>query len=293
MRSQPAPARTVYLLCPSWHGATLLGMLLGNHSRAMSLGDTLHSRWPFPCRCGERSDRCEFWREVRTRGGVDDDTAPLPRRPALLANPVFDQLAVTTLAAVASRANFVPRSFEATHKVNRALLDCAYARQPFDLFVDGCKSPTRYAALRADRTLTSAGIVHLLRDPRAFVAAAKHRGTDVAAAATSWARYHGSVGTIARLFGERVYVLRYEDFCAAPASELERLQDWLELSCESLLHAFRGSAHWTGSGSVNDFDGTVRQSERWRGALDDAELAAVAARTHRVAARFGYTSEQA
>lgn len=287
MNSEAETARTVYLLCPSWHGATLIGMLLGNHPRALSLGDTLHSRWPFPCRCGRRSDACAFWQDVRARAGITGD-APLPRRPRLFAHAALDQAAVTALAAVAARLRRVPHAFEAPLVLNRALLATAQTLQPFDLFVDGCKSPTRYAALRCDPALASAGVIHLLRDPRAFAAAAKRRGQNVAAAATAWVRYHRAIGPLVRLFGDRLYRLRYEDFCAAPTAELERLQGWLDLPRATLLHRFDGSEHWTGSGSVNDFDGTVRLSTRWRKELDREETAQVNRIAGATAARFGY-----
>ena len=59
---QKAKKLEIYcILCPSYHGATLLSLLLGNHTKVFSLGDTIPTE-PFPirCGCGAPFDRCEF-----------------------------------------------------------------------------------------------------------------------------------------------------------------------------------------------------------------------------------------
>src|SRR4051812_36044101 len=62
--------RVAFVVCPSYQGATLLALLLNNHSQISALGDMLPWRGVNQmCACGQRVSECAFWTTVSK--GVD------------------------------------------------------------------------------------------------------------------------------------------------------------------------------------------------------------------------------
>ena len=94
------PPLSIYcVLCPSFHGATLLSLVIGNHSRMLSLGDTVATEPGHHCGCGALVAECPFWRRVN---GGPDGGAAMPR-PELFASPRLNQTATISVAIVAFR----------------------------------------------------------------------------------------------------------------------------------------------------------------------------------------------
>src|SRR5918911_1327506 len=61
------PMRVAFVVCPPFHGATLLALLLNNHSQISALGDMLPLRDRNQlCACGQPSRKCDFWSTVFT-----------------------------------------------------------------------------------------------------------------------------------------------------------------------------------------------------------------------------------
>ncbi len=280
--------RTVFVLCPSWHGATLLSLVLGNHSRAFSLGDTIPRDDKFRCRCGAQAIECPFWTAVVRAVGEGGGDSLIPARPRLFSSNAINQAAVAAISLAALKGG-VPAPFRRFAAANARFLGVCRGEKDFDLFVDGYKSLIRYLALKADGRQEIAGLIHVLRDPRAFAAAAKLKGVSVGEACRGWVAFHRRVDTIVRLTGERALTLRYEDFCAEPEKQLATILDWLNLPREPLLRPIPKPSHWVGSRSMDHFDGTIRLTERWRDELSKEELASVIRIAGPEARRRGYS----
>lgn len=274
------PAPSIYcVLCPSFHGATLLSLVLGNHSRIFALGDTIPANPSHHCGCGALVSDCAFWRQV---GAV------MPR-PELLALPALNQAAVIASSVAAFRLGRTIRFEPFARGVEHQLAVCqsfaAFAGR--DIFIDGFKSVSRYSALKA-AGFSVRGVLHLVRDPRSFAASSKRKAVPVAEAASQWASMHKTIARVTRLMGERVFALRYEDLCVRPEEHLRRIQSWMGLQSEPLLHPFPAGRHWVGNRSMRAFDGTIALRESWRETLDAAELAEIEKACGRQARRLGY-----
>jgi hypothetical protein len=158
----------------------------------------------------------------------------------------------------------------------------------FDIFIDGYKSLSRYAALKAAEYPVR-GVIHILRDPRAFVASAKRRGKRPAVSARQWAAVHRRISIITKLMHERTIVVRHEDLCTTPGSELARVQGWLGVEAENLLIKPGPNRHWIGNQTVRAFDGQIRPQRAWKGVLTEEEQRLVERITARQALKFGYS----
>jgi hypothetical protein len=274
------PAPSIYcVLCPSFHGATLLSLVLGNHSRIFALGDTIPTNPNHHCGCGALVSECEFWRQV----------GPVMPRPRLFALPRLNQAAVIAGSVAAFRLGRTIRFEPFAQGVEHQLAVCqsfpAFAGR--DIFIDGFKSVTRYSALKA-AGLSVRGVLHLMRDPRSFAASSKRKNVPAAKAAAQWASLHRMISRVTELMGERVFALRYEEFCVSPEEHLRRIAAWMGLQPEPLLHPFPPGRHWVGNRSMRDFDGTIAQRGSWRETLGAAELAEIAKACGREARRLGY-----
>jgi Sulfotransferase domain len=309
--------RVGFVVCPSYHGATLLALLLNNHSRVSALGDTLPFRHVDPiCACGQRVSACEFWQSVSA--GLDTSRfvhlrtwlpampwplthhqlegsllpvsgdARINRAAGRLARGVADALAQAAWRVRPGAA----RDFAATYvDFYRLVMDL----QGTSMFVDGFKS-WRRAALLADELESSAEvkIVHLVRDPRGFAVSRRTNDSsqDPREAAWLWADLH------ARMHGLRrstpYYLLRYEDLCAQPETQMRALLEFLGLDSEPVVAAprFPDKHHLIGNRMLQTFAGEVRLDERWRTELPMLEQRQVLASAGDLAERFGYTLER-
>jgi hypothetical protein len=292
------------LLCPSFHGATMFSALLSNHSQICSAGDgnpRPKGDYRFPCTCRRKIDECDFWiglRELSERSGGMWNGAWFPTTPRIVAaSPRASLLAAKALTAVAYATGREVMSMAApgaalrfTDMVRAYAGHCArYHRK--SVFLDGEKSFSKYCSLQACGFPVD-GVVHLIRDPRAFAASAKKRGTDVASASRLWVKLHRRLADMASWRGRTpVHRIRYEDLVAEPDRALASLLAFMGLGQEHLTRPPEpGSQHLIGN-NIRGFDGIPRQKgDGWQGALTDGEADAVVHRCGALMQAFGYKS---
>lgn len=282
-------SKKIYMtLCPSYHGATLLSLVMGNHSRIFALGDTIPPRsfLSHRCGCGELIAECAFWQRVRSAVGDDDPVELVSSRPRIFSSPVLNAGLVVASGLLATKLRMAYRTGSFV-RANEAFLRVCAEFKEFDVFIDGYKSLSRYLALKtAGFPIT--GVIHLVRDPRSFVASAKRNGLPIEKSAQQWTRFHKAIPLVAKWAGERLLQIRYEDFCADPNAELSRLQSWMDLPPEDLIRPLRKDIHWIGNSSMINFDGQIRKIDAPRTHLNREEGEIVRRITGRRAHEFGY-----
>ena len=106
------------LLCPSFHGATMLSALLSNHSAICSAGDgNPATRDPnlIPCKCGRKIASCDFWQGIAgLKAAAGGPMADLwfPTTPAMM--PASGNLLLAKALAMSSfrmRRDFIQSLF--------------------------------------------------------------------------------------------------------------------------------------------------------------------------------------
>jgi hypothetical protein len=292
-----------FVVCPSFHGATLLALLLNNHSRLSALVDTIPTRkYDQLCACKLPVSRCDFWQTIARRLDTDrysDSAVFIPMMPWPFWNgvPMVNRLAGTLGGPV------VDSTLSLLWRVARSSLD-EYAKlyasfyevigdlHGTTLVVDGSKSWPKVRAL-ADYFGDSADIrvIHLVRDPRGFVASLQRRKegpASVAAAASRWRDLHRQ---FARLDGVASYTaLRYEDLCADPVGTMEQVFEFLSVPNEDVIAAprFPAKHHLMGNVMLFTFDGTLTLDETWKAQLTPHEQEQVLRHAGALAKKFGY-----
>ena len=289
------------LLCPSYHGATMLSALLSNHSQICSAGDG-NPGWRdpnrIPCKCGRSIAVCDFWQGLaglRETGGKPANEHWFPTTPKIIAGSAAGNLRLAKALAVSSfklKRNLMARLFPQaarrfTDTVSRYAAFCRdYHGAP--VFFDGEKSFAKYCSLQACG-YPIGGVIHFVRDPRAYAASAKKRGVAANVAAAEWSAYHERLNAMASWGGRtRVLRVRYEDLVAEADRTLGLITGFMGLNPEALTrppHLDR--LHLIGN-SLRGFDGVPRQGRGREAALTTPELETVAQSCRALMHKFGY-----
>lgn len=308
------PLRIAFVVCPSYHGATLLALLLNNHSEVTALGDTLpHRGAEHVCACGELVDHCSFWQAMSrgldvsrfsgsplllptlpwplTRRQMEGSALNMSRSGRLnraagrVAGRVID---VGAPIAWRLRPEVVEHFAGVYQSFYRAVLDA----HTTSLFVDGSKSWRRAAVLTgALRSEAEIKIVHLVRDPRGFALSRRsHGGSPLRESGWLWSDLHGRMESLRRL--APYCLIRYEDLCSNPEAELVRLFDFLQIAPEPVVTTpkYPEKHHLIGNNMLRSFDGRVKLDTRWRTELTPAEQQTVLDCAGEFAQRMGYDS---
>lgn len=296
-----------------FHGATLLSLLLNNHSRISALGDTNPTReFDQGCPCGKHVSTCSFWQEVaaRTRAGrfVKLHTM-LPLLPWPLADyrlegravpvsplPAFNRLAGRGAAAVLDAVlpllwrrsgDSVADYVDTWRRFYGAVRDL----QGTSIVVDGSKS-SRKAALLA-RELEGemdVRVIHLVRDPRGFVNSwwRNNAREDPRALAWRWADVHGRATRLEACVPYKRVL--YNELATQPERVTAELLEFLGVEPEPLVGPPRypHKHHLIGNNMLVSFDGQVRLDERWKSELTPVEQRTVLRCAGGLAERYGY-----
>jgi hypothetical protein len=297
------PTEYNFVACPSYHGATLMAMLLNNHSQLVSLGDTIPRRLDAsPCVCGATLETCPFWQRMQTDMGLqqqdENETlfAPLPEIMRTTRKNMMANYALARLAGIAgpaawnlqasSRDAFLDR-YSRLHQVTCEITE---ARK----FIDGTKNPVKiYAFENMLRPRPVIRVLHITRDPRAFIASCrKYNELPLEVNTRYWRRYHRfALKHFANNPRMEYLQLRLEDLCTDADAHLEKVQQFFGVEPEQLTvpSRFESKRHLVGNRSaINRFDGHLKLDESFREKLSATEQSDILKRTNPLAARFGY-----
>ena len=309
----PGPAPLAFVVCPSYHGATLLALLLNNHPMITALGDTNPTReFDQTCACGRQVSQCPFWEAVRQgvgTGRFDHLHNLLPILPAPLENRPLNGGSVTVsrnapLNRLAGRAAAVmadtvlPVAWRLRHKPVEDYIETWHnfyglirELHGTSMVVDGSKS-SRKVSVMADAWAGQADlrVIHLVRDPRGFVASARRvdPGAEPRALAWLWSDQNRQIEKLS--LSVPYLRVRYEDLAQDPEEQIGPIFDFLALPREPVVCAprFPEKHHLMGNAMMFKFTGEVRLDERWRKELTAAAQRQVVRHATQSMARYGY-----
>lgn len=306
----------IYIAGSGHSGSTLLDLLLGSHSKIVSLGElgqlSRFFRDNEPCTCGASIRQCDFWISVRqhllSKSQLDLFAPPkdyqisfmpghrkLQMHPGKVTRWLFQKY-LTTLNVIGSASllrmgmNFFPAISQGL-SYNFKLFDAIATASQRHHLVDSSKTWFRMKLLYLWQP-ESVKIIYLVRDGRGVIAS-HIRKTKVAAreAALSWDRTQRiNLMMLQTIPAKHKRIVRYEDLTAAPEATLAEMCHWLGLAFETDMLHFRRTIHHNLSGNRMRLgsEEKIVNLERWR-----AELSAQDVHTFdRIAGRmnryFGY-----
>jgi hypothetical protein len=291
-------------------GSTLLSFLLNTHPEIVAIGEMHAPRFPEDrpeareCSCGETMGRCPFLaavgRRIEARGlSFDPLTWDLRyRAPYLsLANRVisgslrhdFPETVRDILFGLVPRIRRERANLKAT---NAEFVRAALAATGKRFFVDASKNPMRIKFLGEIGEI-DLRVVHLVRDPRGYAYSRKRdTGRPVSEVARDWRRVNSDVDRrLNELPADRWTRLRYEELCASPGPELDRVGALIGARPMGEPEDFRQVEHHIMGNKMRFGTGAparVHLDERWREALTEHELRSIQSLCGSSARSYGY-----
>jgi hypothetical protein len=296
-----------YVVCPAFHGATLISCLLNNHQDVTALGDTIpHVKWILEnvlCGCRNRINECYFWNKlVKTINPQRKfrDNRLLPLYPVVCRNEKINRYIIKFLVFLSlhistSIWNIIYKSsrYYADNYLTYYKLACKL--QGTKHFIDGQKNLIKIMVMHCiNKNSRKIKILHLVRDPRAVYYSHTRRGKDITVKAfcKSWNKYHLNVNVLkSRLEKNSIYLLRYEKFCTAPEKYMTEIQKFFGLPVQDVLHLTTNAdmKHIIGNRMIENFNGTVELDTRWASELDKRDQQKIVELTEPLFSYFGYT----
>ena len=263
--------KTFFVLCPSYHGATLLSTMLNSHPEISSLGDTYPSnQFDQVCGCGNKVSQCDFWKNIKlevTASKFSDSSGLLPRYPLDSGsglNQLFHSRFAKLWASPENFRRFVSENELGDFKSNYARFNrAAYANisEPGHVFIDGVKSIARVHALEAAGFHID-GIIHLKRSSFDYVSSAlinSHNNfSSTVRHAISYRLYHDAAAKLGSK--HRLLQVSYEDLCDTPDMVMKKLFPFLGVeprTVEELQKCRPETWHFMGNSSLFSFNGKV------------------------------------
>ena len=283
-------ARLAFIMAASHSGSTLLAMLLGSHPEAITIGDTAgteNRKVPdYRCSCGQRSRECLFWQRVKsemTARGFDLEVGDFGTRfdcqdSRLLHRVLRAEHRGRFLEAVrdgilAVSPTWRRRSKEVAAR-NLALIEAVTEVTGAKILVDSSKLPHRLKFLLRIPDL-EVKVVHLIRDGRGVShTCVNDNKWSVEESAFQWQRgIQAAEKLLAGLSPEMWTQVRYEDICADPRAELEKLSTFLGMDPSRVNLDFRSAGlHIFGNKMRLSTEANVLLDDRWRTDFSSSEI---------------------
>jgi len=316
--------KAVYIMSSPRGGSTLLSLVLGRHPEIANLGEVSFIPKLLAldelCTCQQRLNQCSEWeavfRLVQQSTGVDMLDAPYALHlddamkhkfgtgkidyqyqtkwrmaRAKLLGGIDDFLlryspANRELLGLKSILNGIDNTF--------TLYNAAAKIWKSSVVVDASKLPRKAIHLYRQAP-DDVRIIHLTRDSRG-VCASCLPNMNLRFAARRWKHYHAlSLGLLKKWVApEHVIRIKYEDFLETPATHLDKICEWLDVSYVDQFLNFGTdiTAHSAG-GNLARFrfsdDGILPADESWRSSLTEADLDKIERICGDVSRQLGYS----
>ena len=294
----------VFLLANWYSGATILSILLNNHTSISCNGELVpfwnQSPDTLICSCGASLEACPFYAATcdhfRSDGKFDQSLfSPVP----VFYRQQFLRRALQSfkLAPIVDRLAFISPRYRKLISlfinVHLEMFDNIKTIDKSTIYVDGTKSIRRVDlfARFSDKPIK---VLHMIRDGRKFAASYKNvrkpTGDPVVEAAKHWNSYIDMIDTLTRRHRRiELKMIRHEDLCSNKESTVEGICEFLNVDYDSTIFQFeKKQYHVLGNKMRHKFDGTIRESSSWRNVLSKSDVNNLTSLIRINLDRFGY-----
>lgn len=298
----------VYIASNGHSGSTLLDLLLGAHPNVWTLGEAQNLPWELrnqrvPCGCGSPIEEDDFWQPLlddiplEIEGyhvGYFRNIAQVGKvlRWKLLSDVIRNEISDEWRPAV---QEYGENNFQYFSTVREAAAE--RTDRDIDWLIDNSKDPYRLFWLQHSG-MYRMRVVHLVKDPRAFVySMTKSNPADLRATIRYAGRWIVENALISRIvdnavFDENVQRVRYDELALHPKKTLQSIGEWLDLDYNpALVEDFREHENHAISGNMmrwREQDDSIRLDERWKRNLPSPNRQLVAAITRPFVEYCGY-----
>jgi hypothetical protein len=286
----------LYIVGHSRSGSTLLDMLLGNHSKMVSVGEfkylTHYVRDAHPCSCGRLVHKCPFWTAVASQArDPEDAVAKADVREILASREVMSDIVQRPVVNVALSRALMVSGIRPPWWLSKVLIGGGYSssiENSLSLFrairtahkasiiVESTKDIGRMK-LYYLRSVPGLKILYLVRDGRGVCASYMRRTEcSMSNAARVWRDTNSRIKAASRgIPPGQLLMVRYEDLCRETEAELRRICSWIGSPFElDMLRLAKEKTHLIAGNPMRHrhSDKSIILDERWRAELKKEDL---------------------
>ena len=286
------PTTIVSIVGEGHSGSTLLDLILGSHSRMVSVGE-VHSldryrRGYGDCTCGAAIASCPFWRptlarydaHVASMPGGDPETSMQGVAISGTVRRLRYRLQILTtmhLPVHRLRPLLAAVSPDMVARARRALLlfDAIAEQAAASVVVDSSKSVNRFRLLHALEPEANRAIF-LTRDGRAYVAGnIRRHQLGPRQSSRDWRATNLYTRRMLRRAPAESHIhVRYEELCRDPAGTIARVCDFIGLEFEPAMLDFRNRVTHNIGGNRMRLESArdITEDTSWRASLTGEQL---------------------
>ncbi|XPS85772.1 uncharacterized protein Dvar_37900 [Desulfosarcina variabilis str. Montpellier] len=275
----------------NWYsGATLLAILLNNHSQLVCNGETFPFQYDesnsdiYVCSCGKHMRLCDFYtqttKSLKTdKGNWNNDFRIMPNISRI---PTISKIVCSFNKHVWLRDLMLRTGLPLRKRLDNYLK----AHQQFykrareyygaDCYIDGTKSIRRAELFLKYDNNTIKGI-YLIRDGRGFcwsyLKNKKLSNDKLPEAAKSWNEYVEIMDIFMKRYSDvEILTVRYEDLCNEPKDTLCRICLLLGVNYEERMIGNPMNHHLLGNRMRSNFDGNIIEDLSWKKKFSRSEI---------------------
>ena len=255
-----------FILCPSYHGATIFAAVMNNHHEIFSLADTYPSnKYDQTCGCGKKVSTCSFWINIKSNINSQRYShldSILPTSPEETMN-TFNKMFFAILPFSLKRKIISKKRKKLFHEdfllfIKSLNLD----KTDSTVYLDGVKSPNRALYLSEYQNIS---IVHLYREPAYYLRSSIKNYNSYTLKLLYYVyncfRYifiHRKIKKLKKTF--KYMSVNYEDFCDNTDNEIKKIFSFLEVEKIESNNVLKRNKlwHFMGNSSVFKFNGKLK-----------------------------------
>lgn len=297
-----------YILCPSYHGASTLAWRMNLHPDILSLGTGNPLRGEDqPVSDGSTVSTSQFWKNItETLREKEDESLEmpfetlLPQSPFVASNPRLNMWINSAVAMLANETS--PKAwrliFEQANRfigMHDKFLRAVREWVPHKAMLDAERSNLKFMVM-ASSGFPAKGVIHIVRDPRGYVAAWKkyYPESTVEKLTLEWVAAHTRIFRLATSFNKMPFLtLRYEDMMEKPQETYFQVARFMGFKEELTLGGSPGPGknNLLGVSAQDQLLEPVENARNWAEILTPEEEARILKVVGPLFSEFGYKSE--
>jgi hypothetical protein len=273
----------VFVVCPSYHGATLFSLIMNENSMICSLGDTIPSKLysNAVCACGkEVHQNCSFWSDIRNHMKDSKYTKYPSLFPEILhftnnykLNIIINRIVIKIAHIFQLNINkLFPKLTNELRNNYTKFIDILLKTSNRNIFIDGQKNIDKIQLLHlilGDSVKLK--FIHIVRDPRGYFYSLRKRKPNISLkrGLLKWTSKHNKIkGIIKKTKGDHRY-LKYEDLCNNPQKVHDEICYFLNIdNNKTILNRInKNNCHVIGNNMLIKFNGIINKDTSWKNAL--------------------------
>lgn len=277
----------VFVLCPSYHGATLFSLLVNENSMICSLGDTIPSilHGDAVCACGKNVHQdCLFWKDIRNH--MDD--SKYIKYPSLFPeilfftnnyklNIIINRIVIKIVQIFKLKINNIfPKLTNELYNNYSKFIDKLLKISNRSIFIDGQKNIDKIQLLYLILgNNVKFKFIHIVRDPRGYFYSLRKRNPNISLrkGLKKWISKHNRIKKLIQGTNGDSIFFKYEDICNDPQKVYKNICEFLEINnYNKILNKInKNNCHVIGNEMLINFRGVIHGDIAWTNSLTKKE----------------------